>query len=178
MKLDLSVLFDNKDKIYPFSNEIVDFDLNERLIGLEVLSPIKYSGQIIETVSGYYVDVGISYRYKTECARCLKTTIEEVETNLSGRLEEYEKSYEEEIEEELDENLYDDPIYYKDGYLELDDYVLMQVASSLPMKTLCDDNCKGLCIKCGINLNKETCDCDTDFIDPRLEKLKNLVIDN
>lgn len=30
---------------------------------------------------------------------------------------------------------------------------------NLPMKPLCSDTCKGLCIHCGANLNKEGCDC-------------------
>ncbi len=177
MKLNLSELFSDIDNVYPFNSEIVDFDLNERLTGYEILSPIKYSGQIIEAVQGHYIDVDIKYQYKTDCDRCLKTMIKEMETKLSGRLEEYDKSYDEAIEEEMDLDLSEDLIYYKDGYLDLDHYVLMEIASSLPMKTICSEDCKGLCIKCGVDLNKETCDCDTDFIDPRLEKLKNLVID-
>ena len=50
---------------------------------------------------------------------------------------------------------------------------------NLPQKVLCDEDCKGLCPKCGANLNKETCSCsetasDEDYIDPRFAKLKDL----
>jgi uncharacterized protein len=44
-----------------------------------------------------------------------------------------------------------------------------------PIRLLCSDTCKGLCINCGINLNKKTCDCHKENIDPRLEKLKSLL---
>jgi len=30
---------------------------------------------------------------------------------------------------------------------------------SVPLRRLCSDNCKGLCPKCGVNLNIETCTC-------------------
>jgi uncharacterized protein len=44
-----------------------------------------------------------------------------------------------------------------------------------PMQLLCDQNCKGLCVNCGINLNNKSCDCQDENVDPRLEKLKSLL---
>jgi len=44
-----------------------------------------------------------------------------------------------------------------------------------PMQLLCNELCKGLCVICGINLNHKTCNCETDNVDPRLEKLKTLL---
>ena len=39
---------------------------------------------------------------------------------------------------------------------------------------LCREDCKGLCVVCGANLNRETCDCKRDWEDPRLAALKML----
>jgi uncharacterized protein len=44
-----------------------------------------------------------------------------------------------------------------------------------PMQNLCNEECKGLCPKCGKNLNFENCVCTDDKIDPRLLKLKSLL---
>ncbi len=47
---------------------------------------------------------------------------------------------------------------------------------SVPLKVLCNDDCKGLCPKCGLNLNDEECNCKTNVEDPRwapLNKLKD-----
>jgi uncharacterized protein len=47
---------------------------------------------------------------------------------------------------------------------------------SIPLKVLCKDDCKGLCPRCGINLNDTSCSCDTTDTDPRwapLSKLKD-----
>jgi uncharacterized protein len=44
-----------------------------------------------------------------------------------------------------------------------------------PIRLLCSESCKGLCINCGINLNIKTCDCHKENIDPRFEKLKSLL---
>jgi uncharacterized protein len=44
-----------------------------------------------------------------------------------------------------------------------------------PIQLLCKEECKGLCVHCGANLNDQTCDCHQEKIDPRLEKLKSLL---
>jgi len=45
---------------------------------------------------------------------------------------------------------------------------------AVPMKKLCDENCKGLCSSCGINLNEKTCNCTNEEINPVWEKLLEL----
>ena len=46
---------------------------------------------------------------------------------------------------------------------------------SVPYKKLCNPDCKGLCPSCGANLNRATCGCKVENIDPRWEKLKRLL---
>jgi uncharacterized protein len=50
------------------------------------------------------------------------------------------------------------------------DYALL----ALPMKKLCSEDCKGLCPKCGKNLNDGSCNCKDERIDERWEPLQNL----
>ena len=49
--------------------------------------------------------------------------------------------------------------YYEESGLSLEDVVREQVLLSLPSRTLCKEDCKGLCPRCGQNLNQETCNC-------------------
>ncbi len=53
---------------------------------------------------------------------------------------------------------------------EIREYMLLAV----PMKNLCNEDCKGLCTKCGINLNESTCGCPQEKIDSVWEPLKKL----
>jgi uncharacterized protein len=39
---------------------------------------------------------------------------------------------------------------------------------------LCKEDCQGLCLKCGSNLNLIDCKCEDEQIDPRWAALKNL----
>ena len=64
--------------------------------------------------------------------------------------------------------------YYQDGGLVLEDVVREQVFLSLPARSLCGEDCKGLCPRCGKNLNTETCTCDTAPVDPRWSALSDL----
>jgi uncharacterized protein len=63
--------------------------------------------------------------------------------------------------------------YYEQSGLSLEDVVREQVLLSLPSRTLCKPDCKGLCPRCGQNLNLETCKC-TPATDPRWSALAGL----
>jgi len=49
--------------------------------------------------------------------------------------------------------------YYESRGLELEDVVREQVLLTLPGRTFCKPDCKGLCSRCGHNLNAGTCEC-------------------
>ena len=69
----------------------------------------------------------------------------------------------------------DVPIIAK-GMMEIDisQEVRDLVILSLPAQMFCSPECKGLCPRCGANLNTETCRCMKDEMDPRWEILKGL----
>lgn len=55
------------------------------------------------------------------------------------------------------------------GYnLDVDKLIYSEILVNWPMKTLCMEDCKGICRKCGANLNHSTCGCDTVELDPRM----------
>ena len=63
--------------------------------------------------------------------------------------------------------------YYEESGLLLGDVVREQVLLSLPTRTLCKEDCKGLCPRCGQNLNQESCNCNPSA-DPRWNALAGL----
>ncbi len=64
--------------------------------------------------------------------------------------------------------------YYDGSGLLLEDVVREQVLLSLPSRTLCQEDCKGLCQRCGGNLNGSDCHCDAAPVDPRWHALAGL----
>jgi uncharacterized protein len=59
--------------------------------------------------------------------------------------------------------------------IDLTEAVRQYSILALPMKALCDEDCAGLCPKCGQNLNQGKCDCPTEDIDPRWSELTKLL---
>ena len=64
--------------------------------------------------------------------------------------------------------------YYLGDSLSLEDVLREQVLLSLPVKTLCKPDCKGLCPRCGENRNSRPCSCDVGPSDPRWAALAGL----
>lgn len=58
-----------------------------------------------------------------------------------------------------------------EGKVDLRWVVSEQIDLHLPLKPVCRPGCRGLCAKCGQNLNDEACDCGRADVDPRLAPL-------
>ena len=63
---------------------------------------------------------------------------------------------------------------YSGDEIDLGQMMREQFYLALPMKPLCRADCKGLCPICGKNRNRETCSCESTWVDPRFEVLRNL----
>jgi uncharacterized protein len=64
--------------------------------------------------------------------------------------------------------------YYRGEGLELEEVLREQILLALPLKTICRENCKGLCPHCGKNLNLEQCSCAEPLEDVRWSALKDI----
>ncbi len=64
---------------------------------------------------------------------------------------------------------------FRGDRLDITPELVKAILSNLPMKMLCREGCRGLCPKCGNNLNRTGCGCPTEEIDPRLEVLRRFL---
>lgn len=98
-----------------------------------------------------------------QCGRCL----ENVEYNLCFN-----------VKKEIDMNESDEEkdklFYISDDKLDVEKLIYNEILVNLPMKVLCSENCKGICNRCGANLNSQTCNCDTTELDPRMSKIRDI----
>jgi uncharacterized protein len=62
--------------------------------------------------------------------------------------------------------------FYRDDAIDLGEVIREQLYLALPMKPLCQPECRGLCPECGVNRNRETCTCRTEWVDPRFDALR------
>jgi len=107
-----------------------------------------------------------------ECDRCLTLFKDELTNDVSFIVKIGEEKSNLTTDDES-ENV----IYLKPGehVVDLRDLVREAIILALPIKPLCDPECKGLCPQCGANLNEETCECKIEEYDTRWEGLKDLL---
>lgn len=109
----------------------------------------------------YTVEVTANFDIKVVllCGRCLK----ELPTIFSIDINEVIDT-----EEKETEDLLEDVFYVENGVLDVDALILDELIPMLPIQTLCNEECKGLCKICGCNLNERECGCDRHIMDPRM----------
>lgn len=109
------------------------------------------------------------------CSRCLTSFTEPLSVSFE---EEFvpEGSVEADSEEEQEES--DRTVTeYSGDEIDLSEPLRDNILLELPMKPLCDEDCKGICPRCGTNLNQAECTCadSSEAVDPRLAALKDLL---
>lgn len=67
--------------------------------------------------------------------------------------------------------------FYSGEEINLSPFIREQVLLALPMRPLCDEQCRGLCVGCGTNLNHEACRCPSAAGDPRVALFRSLKLD-
>ncbi len=113
------------------------------------------------------------------CSRCLQPFETPLKSNFAFT---YMRRVADEIGdcelEEIELNAEDMGIVYFQGEkINLKDIIQEQVVMAFPLKALCIQDCKGLCPKCGADLNKDPCDCDCRSSPGKFAILKNLKLD-
>ena len=153
MKISLTKLFaqDGKSEKYeiPLTSETFSIGGQDyRVIEKHpVILGLTHEGNRVITITG-----SADLTMEIPCARCLTPVATpfqlEFDLQIDLNLSEEEREEKEEVRNEL----------------------IVQ----WPIRVLCKDDCKGICSRCGANLNIQTCDCDTTGLDPRMAAIKDI----
>ena len=137
--------------------------------------------ELIVEHRGHHQDVedirlvgNLTAEMEVACARCLEPVVHKVarDFDLIYRPQGVDRRGEEVSISEAETEIG----YYQGEGILLEDVLREQVVLAMPVKTVCREECKGLCPSCGRNLNQEQCDCVQRAGDPRwaaLSELKN-----
>lgn len=130
------------------------------------LKRVSISGSLSAVDSEYLFRGRICADYSRPCDRCLEQSVRRYELDVTcifvhgANPAEALEDLDEDIEYEINEAEQSDGFRYFEGVeLDLRTYVREEVALSAPSKFLCEDDCQGLCVQCGANLNARTCRC-------------------
>jgi uncharacterized protein len=140
---------------------------------LHPVQPPTVSGEIRREDRGAHVQGRVVAQVQVECDRCLKLI--ELPVDSSFNLEyvtqqDYQAQQAVELtEDDLDLTVFDGEV------IDIDALVTEEILLTVPDHVLCQENCKGICPRCGADRNSADCGCQTEDIDPRWAGLKELV---
>lgn len=164
MLIDLSELLSHVDKTFDLSVDLEMERFTTRINDYPVVDkkPMLFK---ISGIDGRKVRISaeIELTLVIPCDRCLEDVKNQIKINTSKEVDLSE------TEEERKKSL--DDIDYIDGTtFDAEKFAYGEILVNLPMKVLCSENCKGICNRCGTNLNHGNCGCDTTELDPQMAK--------
>jgi uncharacterized protein len=153
-------------------------EIDEEFAGIEIGNEgrlegdARFTGTIRKEGVRVLVEGTVIASARMHCSRCLEASGFAIESKFVDVLidPEYEPT---DVELEISDDALDESLVIG-GEIELAELVRERILLELPEMPLCSEDCKGLCPKCGINRNTETCGCIEKEIDPRWAALKNL----
>jgi uncharacterized protein len=152
---------------YSFTEQALTLD--------ETLSLRDITGNVrfMRTASGVIGDAHARGQIEMECTRCLKPALQQIDVQF---YDEFHSRIEVNTGAPLPKPDEEDPFFIDEAHMvDLGEAIREYALIELPMRPLCQPDCKGLCPQCGIDRNTEVCDCDTDVVDDRLAALKVLL---
>lgn len=169
MILDLSQMrgardrFDRRYEASAFASEQQDY---------RIAKPVELVVDVYKKNREYRLVGHVSTVLELECGRCVEPFPLPVDVSFDLLyLPHGENAGEGELEIEEDDL---STAFYRDDMIDLGQLMREQFYLALPMKPLCDEACRGLCPHCGTNLNQSSCNCVSQWVDPRLEALRAL----
>lgn len=138
-------------------------------------TPVQVKIELYKAGDKYVLDGALSGGLQVVCDRCLEAYHRELRTAfrvfLALPLPETDQTEIELAEKDLEID------FIRGEEIDLDEIIREQIYLSLPMKSLCSQNCQGLCPVCGSNLNAGNCKCHREQGHPAFLKLKNVKIE-
>ena len=144
----------------PGDYEYFDFHFSpaESVDECRLLSDVHVAGNVTYGGNEFLLSGRLTAMAALPCSRCLTPVEQEIALDFT---------------EEFDEEDYPG----EDAVMDVADIATQLWVTTIPMRSLCRDECKGLCPQCGKDLNEGECDCPTADVDPRLEALRGFVPD-
>lgn len=159
MLIDVKYLADKKEN-FNFSDNFVFLRDNYMIpVSAEVTGIVYRQG------TDYIVDGKVKTVLNLNCDLCLSAFETKLDFDLNEVFSETPDS---------DEEIWE----LSDKTIDLKPAVIANIILNMPMQVLCSDDCKGLCPRCGHNLNDGDCGCDRGYVNPQFEKLLNLFNDD
>jgi uncharacterized protein len=141
--------------------------------GRRLESAVRGALSLRRTPKGIEAKGHFATAVRISCARCLKKFVLPIVSEFEAFFLLMKFAPKEEEKQLSNEEL--DISFLPEKGIEIKDIIEEQIWLSIPIKPLCQENCKGLCPICGTDLNLGECRCDRIHRDFRFDVLKGLI---
>ena len=146
----------------------IDYMLSpESLDGIVFDTDAHVVGSLTDNAGYMRLTLKAELAYTGECARCLAPVRGVFSLDFQRTVVAEGTLSEEQLDEHFDEYAVLDG-----SMLDVDQQLIEELLLDFPTKLLCEEDCQGLCPKCGKPRREGDCGCPTKEIDPRLAILK------
>ena len=165
MKLDLRQIIHVPGACAPFDYEL-DLTRLDFYGARPITRPIRVQGKVTNRAGALHLTGEASTVLDLTCDRCCKAYQKEQLVGLDCL-----------VSDTLEDETNDEDIFLLDNYAaDLDEVASTAFILAMEPVNLCSEDCKGLCSRCGADLNLGPCSCKPD-VDPRLAALAQLLDD-
>lgn len=153
MILQLKQLFEIDGQTLDINESVSPAELQDTPLYEAFAAPVEISGRVRNRAGVVTLEYTVKILLHRTCDRCLEAFDREYAYDFSHTLTRSLANGDDE---------YEDYIVCPDNTLDMNELAVTDLLLELPTKILCKEDCAGLCIKCGRNLNDGACDCKED----------------
>jgi len=157
--------------------KVIELEFDPTHIDLEgesltLTDKVKFAGEIAKADKRADLRGVLNADVLLDCSRCLEPVAKHLEFPFRAIFVDPADD-EPNAEAEVSDDALDESVAF-DGKIDMAEVVREQLLLAVPEQIFCREDCRGLCPKCGSNLNLIDCKCADDEIDPRWAALKSL----
>lgn len=174
MKLDLTEIAFNLGKKHKLEFDEPPIILED---GIRCVSNVVGNASFANTGSIILVRGFFKTRIELECSRCLTNFEMDIDMPLEEDLPISKEIAGDFINEDSKAELPEEekePVF-EHNIFNLTEVIRQSIIASLPISTICKEECKGICVSCGKNLNECDCNCQPEDADSPFSVLKKLL---
>ncbi len=168
MKLDITDVISTQDKTKSLTAEIDMVSFDSKLGSFPIIEKKPFDICLTNEDDKKLIITGeTEFKIVIPCDRCLESVEMPFEVSIDEELSLVDGQV---VKDEDEEAI----TFLEEAKLDVDRLIYDEILVNWPAKVLCKRDCKGICPKCGQNLNQQDCGCDRTVLDPRMAKFQDI----
>jgi uncharacterized protein len=134
---------------------------------------IDLSCDIVKVQETVNIELHLATEIGFDCCRCLDAFTMPVKSDARYTLVPFRDDVRGEGEWSGEDDAFG---FYREDLIDLETLIYEQILLQIPIKPICREDCRGLCPRCGANMNLSSCSCRQDRAESTFAALKDMKV--